>query len=719
MPRRPLFTFVATSRNDDHGGDVLRRTQSFINRLAEQCERHRVAAELIMVEWNPPESRAPLADVLGWPRGSEWFTARMMTIPRRLHLAHAYGSRLSLFQMIGKNIGIRRAAGAYVIATNIDIIFSDELFEWLRAGQFRDGVLYRSDRWDIPNEIQLEPDLDVLLRRARNEAIRQNRREGTFVKRDGVFVNATPDRFDDAFYNAMEHCLKQFREQLTQNELPSADELLKRYDALLTEDLPRLRRNYLIPLLHTNGCGDFTMLSRHDWFRLRGYPEWNIFSWTIDSVLLYQVHYNGMEIEELDPACVHYHIEHDYGSGWTPEGAGSLWARMEHRGIPYMSYQQFTEIAYELQDNAARGLFTIYNGPDWALSGRGVEIADIVTNGSEARPPLTANNGRLNEDFFAGLMPIDLDRSCIYITEGCAVSTAGEGDALEFTITSRPERWSYAVEVDLIPAARTAGEYWLIAEVAVDEGVVGFALLDAAKADFVAEQTLSADGAWHEVVHFVKDADAISQLICRSVGNAGEPARFRLRRLRLLADWPAESGATLAEQPGEANDTPPSATPEFDMPWSEAGAEAAIIRYLTDRDDGSDAVGLGGQMLVVTGRDYGSYGRVLDAPALRSDGGRVFLDVHVIDGPAAIGIRSNDTGEMLVEEVADSGPPFTRIDLDLTGVDDNASLVIRNLSRRGATKVLVHRVDCDKGPVSSNMGPPRRKDLYELGAAAQ
>ena len=73
MSQAPVFSFVATSRNDDHGGDVLRRTQSFLTRLAEQCNRHQVAAELVLVDWNPPRSRAPLADVLAWPAGSEWF----------------------------------------------------------------------------------------------------------------------------------------------------------------------------------------------------------------------------------------------------------------------------------------------------------------------------------------------------------------------------------------------------------------------------------------------------------------------------------------------------------------------------------------------------------------------------------------------------------------------------------------------------------------------
>ena len=44
------FSFVAASRNDDHGGDLLRRTQSFINLLALQAERHRLRAELVLVD---------------------------------------------------------------------------------------------------------------------------------------------------------------------------------------------------------------------------------------------------------------------------------------------------------------------------------------------------------------------------------------------------------------------------------------------------------------------------------------------------------------------------------------------------------------------------------------------------------------------------------------------------------------------------------------------
>src|SRR5487761_89153 len=252
MHDTPVFSFVATSRNDDHGGDVLRRTQSFIRRLAEQALRHEVACELVLVDWNPPQGRAPLADVLAWPAGSEWFSARVITVPVALHRELAFSKRLAMFQMIAKNVGIRRAGGAYTIATNIDIIFSDELFQWLKSGEMREGVLYRSDRWDIPNEIQQEPDLDTLLARAHGEHIRRNLSSGTHIRRDGEFLNTYGNRFDPWFFSPRGGILLRRGAAIARARGLDRDDVVQSLEAIITKDLPQLRRNFFIPVLHTN-----------------------------------------------------------------------------------------------------------------------------------------------------------------------------------------------------------------------------------------------------------------------------------------------------------------------------------------------------------------------------------------------------------------------------------------------------------------------------------
>src|SRR5688572_31852615 len=60
----PYLSVVAASRNDDHGGDPLVRTQIFINSFALQCERYKLPAELILIDWNPVRDRPGLAAML-------------------------------------------------------------------------------------------------------------------------------------------------------------------------------------------------------------------------------------------------------------------------------------------------------------------------------------------------------------------------------------------------------------------------------------------------------------------------------------------------------------------------------------------------------------------------------------------------------------------------------------------------------------------------------
>jgi hypothetical protein len=697
----PRFSFVATSRNDDHGGDVLRRTQSFINRLAEQCERHQVPAELILVEWNPPEGRAPLTDVLGWPAGSEWFSARIVTVSRQLHLTHRHASRLGLFQMIGKNVGIRRALGDHVIATNIDIIFSDEMFEWLKQGDFRDGVLYRSDRWDIPNKIQLEPDLDVLLRRAGNEVIRRNRKEGTYVRRDGVFVNSTPNRFDDTFYNVMKGQLEEFRTLLTGEDRPSPEHLLTQLEHILSAELPRLRRNFFIPLLHTNGCGDFTMLSRRDWFRLRGYPEWHIFSWTIDSILLVQAHYNGMAIEELNENCIHYHIEHEYGSGWTPEGAGSLWARLDERRIPYMSFDQYTGLVYELEGNAERNVFTIYNGANWGLAGREVEARIVAAQGSPARPPVTVNSAPLTEDFFTDFKPVELGltyEQAFRPVDGVqAVFRSGADATTELVVETRPERWSYAVEVDLSRVAENPGDSWLVISLVVEAGSIGLGVLDSGHRDFLEEKFFSGPhDEPQDVILFVEDLGRAGNLVFRNATKGGRPARFSIRQFRIFSDWGAdEEFPMFGERPvAPANPDADAAEPATwpGLSAMRAGSPGAIVRVLAPRDAGSDGDPPDHQILVVTTAEHGAWGGVLDLPAT-AGAGKLTLDLHVIAGVAGIGVKSSITDDIVAEQRANEGVPFTRVHLDLADANGPGVLIVRNLSQTGPAKVLIHRLD--------------------------
>src|SRR5947208_13551885 len=104
--REPMLSVVATSRNDDHGGSLTRRMQTFVNAFISQCQRHDLRAELILVEWNPPADRPRLAEALKWPADPSPCEVRIIEVPETLHRRFKCAEALPLFQMIGKNVGI-------------------------------------------------------------------------------------------------------------------------------------------------------------------------------------------------------------------------------------------------------------------------------------------------------------------------------------------------------------------------------------------------------------------------------------------------------------------------------------------------------------------------------------------------------------------------------------------------------------------------------------
>jgi hypothetical protein len=180
----PYISVVVTSRNDDHGGDPLKRLQAFINCFDAQCCRTGLDAEVIIVEWNPPPDKPRLQSLVRWPSPCVC-TYRFVDVPPELHGTLQYADVLPLFQMIAKNVGIRRARGRFVLATNIDIIFANELVEYLASGQLEPGYLYRVDRHDIQAAVPIDAPLDVQMAYCAEHHLRVHARWGSYAV-DGV-----------------------------------------------------------------------------------------------------------------------------------------------------------------------------------------------------------------------------------------------------------------------------------------------------------------------------------------------------------------------------------------------------------------------------------------------------------------------------------------------------------------------------------------------------
>ncbi len=329
----PFLSIIATARNDNHGGDLLRRMQLFIDGLLEQCDRFRLPAELVLVEWNPPPDRPRLAEALDWSRAGGCIDVRIIEVPPSLHARLKHADRLPLFQMIGKNVGIRRARGSFILATNIDILFSNELIAHIARQRLRQDRMYRLDRWDVQQDVPVEGSIDERLAWCRSHCIRLEGRDGTRDMRTGAFHRIY---WEPTWRVRLLEALQEVR---------------------LVPVVTRKR-------LHLNACGDFTLMHRRIWERVRGYPEMQMYSMHLDSVLCTAAYFAGArEHVWRDPLSM-FHIEHGTGSGFTPEGQAALDARLAAAGVPQLSHAEFHRWALEMRRT---GRPMIFNEETWGL----------------------------------------------------------------------------------------------------------------------------------------------------------------------------------------------------------------------------------------------------------------------------------------------------------------------------------------------------------------
>lgn len=349
------LSVVATSRNDNHGKNLNYRMQHFISGFVAQCEKHQLKAELILVEWNPPIDRPFLAHTLDFPKNSPYCSIRIIQVPKAQHDSLKNSDKIPLYQMLGKNVGIRRARGKFIMATNIDILFSDSIIKYMKT-HLKQNRLYRADRYDVPEMLPESDSYSNTLFFCKKNYFRVNNRNGSFDVRTNLDISFYKKIIEKAFhlfYAILNTSILKFFTRLP---------LLTRFAK------KTLKRIYCVVFpnnrifLHTNACGDFTLMSKKNWFDLRGYPEWPIFSWHLDSVLLHQARNHHLTFKNLSKNYHIYHIEHD--TGYTPEGARSLFARLDKNEIPYLS----DKMAKETFTNLRKSKDPItYNEESWGL----------------------------------------------------------------------------------------------------------------------------------------------------------------------------------------------------------------------------------------------------------------------------------------------------------------------------------------------------------------
>jgi hypothetical protein len=439
MTNTPYLSVVATARNDDHGGKLLHRMQIFINGLLEQCKRYNLPAELILVEWNPPRENLKLVDVLSWEHQPSPCSIRIIEVAPELHDQFRHADVMPLFQMMAKNVGIRRARGQFVLATNIDILFSDKLFQFIASRRLNPGAVYRVDRHDVRPFVPLEASLDQQLAYCRQNTLRINRKDtteqiqpmepepsepgtsaesselvGNTIEEQVSLESSRPSRLEaiPSFVTPVLQILRQgyrrlfpswMKDSLLRQLPPSSHEWLIRRNllsvqtpvsnepdpaSLLATESESLSEPELfsLPSLHLNACGDFTLMAREPWFKVRGYPEFELHGLHLDSILCFAIHQLGLKERILEDDMQIYHIEH--GRTWIPDSAPEtvMDVNVANR-MPKLSWEQLKAIGLLMQQI---GRPLIVNQENWGLADLELPETEILEN--QTNHPSFASN---------------------------------------------------------------------------------------------------------------------------------------------------------------------------------------------------------------------------------------------------------------------------------------------------------------------------------------
>jgi glycosyltransferase involved in cell wall biosynthesis len=242
------------------------------------------------------------------------------------------------------NVGVRRARGEFVLVTTPDILFSNELIEFLASEELDKEAMYGIDRHDVKRDVVLLPTLEQQL---------------AYCQRNIIIVN----NVGSCYFGSSQ-----------------------------------------APVLNRQGCGDFIIFSRERWHLLHGYPEIDIVSLYADSIVNYMAYLSGArEIILHEPMRI-YHMDHEARRAKSKRKLlGSLKAiglwfirlkrladilerlatklfppknKLDIIGVPYLSDAQYQSIVLDMIKGKRP---YIYNDENWGLGRESLEEFVVST----------------------------------------------------------------------------------------------------------------------------------------------------------------------------------------------------------------------------------------------------------------------------------------------------------------------------------------------------
>jgi hypothetical protein len=364
------LSFVMTARNDDYGGDLLHRMQTCINSILTLGERHGLDGEILLVEWNPPSNEPSLREALDWHTDLEHMSVRIVTVPQEVHNELPNSDKFPLFEYFGKNTGIRRANGEYILSCNPDLVYSEELIEYLASQNLDPNTFYRTRRYDVDSLVPLDVSIDEQLAYAENNTYKYSTVHDGYVTADkSVRLRKEIDRFVKIVRSNPGRV-----KYLVTNPGRVYNFLAEIYGNVFsigsedTESGAQTHSNVSVDTptdledLFLTSSGDFLLMHRDAWRNMNSYPELDT-NLHVDSLGCIYAMKQGLKQGILEPPLKIYHQEHD---------------RSARESRPAMDHDDLVEMAEEI---LAEPGFTPHNDESWGLKSASLESIDVTMSG--------------------------------------------------------------------------------------------------------------------------------------------------------------------------------------------------------------------------------------------------------------------------------------------------------------------------------------------------
>jgi len=250
---------IVITRNDDYGGNLSSRATYCLNSLIDTFD------EVILVDWNSPNDRPLLWDIKDNIQNKGNLKHIVITPEIASILTNNDPHAQICNEVLGRNIGIRRATGDYIVSTNIDVIAPPrDVLEKTILNDLNDDTFYTISR--------------------------------RHIEWGDIEAFHGGERKYNEWRELREHLIKNSEERKFEETVVEGD-------------------NYSI----INCCGDFQLAHKDIWNEIRGFEEELIYVLYSDTNVQKKAIKHGFKLKAIYSPPL-FHIYHGKGGGGFLDG---------------------------------------------------------------------------------------------------------------------------------------------------------------------------------------------------------------------------------------------------------------------------------------------------------------------------------------------------------------------------------------------------------------